>query len=52
MSFFFFPTTENRKAKEVLSGGLVPVEGGEDKQKDIGRMNTVKNMYSCTRMEK
>jgi hypothetical protein len=36
MSFFFFTETENRKAKQVLSEGLVPVGGGEDTGKSAG----------------
>jgi hypothetical protein len=26
--FFFFPKTENKRAKQVLSEGLIPVGGG------------------------
>jgi hypothetical protein len=29
----FFSKTENRKAKQVLSGGLVPVGRGGDKER-------------------
>jgi hypothetical protein len=31
--FFFFPKTENRKAKQVLSGGYILVGGAGYKKK-------------------
>jgi hypothetical protein len=43
----FFSKTENRKAKQVLSGKLIPVEGG--KVKEILYLGEYAgNMYSCT----
>jgi hypothetical protein len=34
--YFFFTKMQNRKAKQVLSGGLVPVEGVRIQGKGIG----------------
>jgi ribosome-associated protein YbcJ (S4-like RNA binding protein) len=39
---FFFSKTENRKTKQVVSGGLVSISGrGEDIRKGYGRLNMV-----------
>jgi hypothetical protein len=47
-----FSKLEDRKVKQVLSGGVVPVGGGGHKERmeegDCGE----KSMYSCTKMEK
>jgi hypothetical protein len=41
MPLFFFSTTEDGKAKQVLSGGLVPGGSGEDIRKVYGGLNVV-----------
>jgi hypothetical protein len=43
---------ENRKVKQVLSGGLVPVEGGGYKERVLEGKYGANVMYSCMKMEK
>jgi hypothetical protein len=47
---FFFSKTENKKAKQVLSGGLVPVGGWEDLRKGCRRVSMVEIL--CTHVYK
>jgi hypothetical protein len=51
--FYFFTKTENRRAENVLSGGLVPVGGGEDVGRRCRRVNMYKyyvHIYSNRKM--
>jgi hypothetical protein len=43
MSFFKKKNLENRKAKQALSGGWIPVGGGNDIRKGCRRVKMVKN---------
>jgi hypothetical protein len=43
---FFFTKLENRKAEQVLSGGVFTNGRGEDVGKKCRRMNMVKILYT------
>jgi hypothetical protein len=45
MSFFLFTKVDNRKAKQVLSGGWGPVVG-EDVRKGCRRVHMVEILYT------